>query len=308
MSINQVFIDESGRIRSGWRFAIFLSVFILLAAILGGVTASILHSVPAGFAPGSAEFLAVNGVVSLVPAVLVGWFCGKYLEALPFKALGASFTEGWLKHLILGIVIGAATLAIAVLMALISGGLSFQFNSEAGTSAIISTLAVSSLIFAVAAAFEEVFFRGYMLQTFARAGYAWLAIALTSAFFGSVHMGNPDAGIISTLNTIFAGVWFGIAYLKTRDLWFVLGLHLMWNWMQGAFFGIEVSGLKQIVTDPLLKEIDRGPVWLTGENYGIEGGIACTVAIVISITAIYFIPFLKPSDEMLELTSQNRER
>lgn len=308
MTINQFFIDESGRLRSGWRFAVFLSAFILFAAILGAVAASSSISLPASFAPGSAGFLAVNGFVSLVSALLIGWLCSKYLEGLPFRALGASFTGGWLKHLLLGIVIGAATLAAAVLITVLFGGLTFEFNGEAEASAIISTLAASFLIFTVAAAFEEAFFRGYMLQTFARAGYAWLAIALTSAFFGLVHMGNPDAGIISTLNTILAGVWFGIAYLKTRDLWFVLGLHLMWNWMQGAFFGIEVSGLKEIVAAPLLKEIDRGPVWLTGENYGIEGAIACTIAIIISIAAIYFLPFLKPSEEMLAFTSPHRER
>ena len=312
MAIDQllfaIFIDEFGRLRSGWRFAVFLCSFILTAAILGMAAMSILYALPIGFAPGSAAFLVVNGLVSLVPALLLGWLCGKYFEGLPFRALGAWFTEGWMKNWVLGIVIGAATLGIAVLVAMVLGGLSFEFNANAGASAIFSTLAVSFLVFTVAAAFEEALFRGYMLQTFTRAGFAWLAIALTSVFFGFVHLNNPDAGVISTLNTIFAGVWFGIAYLKTRDLWFVLGLHLMWNWMQGAFFGIEVSGLKNIVAAPLLKEIDRGPVWLTGENYGIEGGIACTFAILISIAVIYFIPFLKPSDEMLALTSRHQKR
>lgn len=310
MAINKllfaVFINDFGRLRSGWRFAVFLCSFILTAAILGAAAMSVLYSLPISFAPGSAGFLVVNGLVSLLPALLIGWLCGKYLEGLPFRALGAWFTKGWLKNLVLGIVIGAATLGSAVLIAMVFGGLSFEFNANAGASAIISTLAVSFVVFTVAAAFEEAFFRGYMLQTFTRAGFAWLAIALTSVFFGFVHFNNPDAGAISTLNTIFAGVWLGIAYLKTRDLWFVLGLHLMWNWMQGAFFGIEVSGLKEIVAAPLLKEIDRGPLWLTGENYGIEGGIACTIAISVSIAAIYFLPMLKPSEEMLELT--NREK
>jgi membrane protease YdiL (CAAX protease family) len=44
-------------------------------------------------------------------------------------------------------------------------------------------------------------------------------------FFGVIHLQNPNADVISTTNTILAGVWFGLAYLKTRDLWFVWGLH-----------------------------------------------------------------------------------
>ncbi len=39
-------------------------------------------------------------------------------------------------------------------------------------------------------------------------------------------------------------------------------------------------------------------------NYGIEGGIACTIAIIASTAIIYFLPILKPSEEMLALTSK----
>ena len=63
--------------------------------------------------------------------------------------------------------------------------------------------------------------------------------------------------------------------------------------MQGAFFGIEVSGLTNLVSAPLLKEIDGGPVWLTGETYGVEGGIVTTIAITVSTLAICFVPGLR---------------
>ncbi|MBK7802839.1 MAG: hypothetical protein IPJ55_09265 [Chloracidobacterium sp.] len=64
----------------------------------------------------------------------------------------------------------------------------------------------------------------------------------------------------------------------------------MWNFAQGSVFGIEVSGMNDLVTAPVLKEIDSGPLWLTGETYGIEGGIACTIAILASILAIKIVP------------------
>ena len=214
--------------------------------------------------------------------------CGKLLEKLPYKALGAAFTDGWLKHLLLGIIIGAVTLSFAVLIAFAVGGERFELKLDKGASAVAASLGISFVVFAVAAAFEEALFRGYLLQTFARSNLAWLAILLTSVFFGVVHIGNPNANLISTANTILAGIWFSVAYLRTRDLWFVWGLHLMWNWMQGSFFGIEVSGLTDITTNPLLREIDTGPTWLTGTTYGIEGGIACTIALVVSTIAIHF--------------------
>ena len=187
------------------------------------------------------------------------------------------------------------------------GGLKFELNS-AEINAVITSLLASFLIFGIASAFEEALFRGYILQTFARSGLAWLAILLTSVFFGAVHLGNPNANLISTANTILAGVWFSVAYLKTRDLWFVWGLHLMWNWMQGAFFGIEVSGLTGITATPFLKEADFGPSWLTGQTYGLEGGVICTIAIVISIAAIHFLPILEPDEELLAMTAGSKEQ
>lgn len=303
MDLNSILFNSAGRLRSGWRFAIFLAAFILFGGLFGGIAVAILSQSPDFYTPGSATFLTVNGILSLIPAIVIGWLCGKYLEGLPFRALGAAFTPGWLRNLIAGLLIGACSITLAVALAVVLGGLSFRFNSEHAGAAIASSFLVSLVVFIPAAAFEEAFFRGYMLQTFARAGLAWLAIGLTAIFFGIAHFGNENSGTISSINTAIAGIWFGVAYLKTRDLWFPFGLHLTWNWMQGAFFGVEVSGLTDIVAAPVLKEIDGGPAWLTGETYGIEGGIAATIALILSIVAIYFLPGLKPSDEMLAMTS-----
>lgn len=306
MNVSGLLFNHFGRLRSGWRFLIFLFSFILFAFIFEALSQPIAYSLRLNIREGKAVFLLLNGIFSLIPAIAIGWLCGKYLEGLPFRALGAAFTRGWLRDLAFGSLVGAATLILSVLIAMAFGDLTFRLNADSSTKAIIESLAISFVVFAVAAAFEEALFRGYMLQTFARANLAWLAIVLTSVFFCIVHLRNPDAGVISTVDTALAGVWLGIAYLKTRNLWFVWGLHLMWNWMQGSVFGIEVSGLTDISTVPLLKEIDRGPEWLTGATYGIEGGIASTAALIISTVAIYFLPVLKADDEMLAMTSSER--
>ncbi len=300
MKTRDIFLGEDGKLRSGLRFAIFTSLFAGAVAVLGVIAGALIYALPSP--PSTGTVFILNGLLGLVPAILIGWLCGKYLEGLPFRALGVWFTSGWLKHFVSGMLIGSATLVVAIGIASVFGNLDFSFTSV-DKSTILDTLIWSFVVFAIAAAFEEVLFRGYILQTFARSGLAWLAILLTSVFFGAVHLGNPNAGYLSSLNTALAGVWFGVAYLKTRDLWFVWGLHLMWNWMQGAVFGVEVSGLTEIVHSPLLKETDAGPSWLTGGDYGIEASIACSVTLIASTIAIHFAPFLKPTEEMLALTS-----
>lgn len=306
MNLQDIFFNQTERLRSGWRFAIFLFAFIFFGVIFGGAAGLVLSGLGIDFGSGSLLYILVSSSISLTLAVFLGWLFGKFFEDLPFRALGAWFTKNWLKDLVSGLIIGAVSIGLAILIAFAVGGLRFSFN-ETGTSAILLTLSVSFAVFAVAAAFEEAFFRGYILQTFARSNLAWLAIILTSLFFAAAHLQNSGANYISTINTGLAGIWFGVAYLKTRNLWFPFGIHLIWNWLQGAIFGIEVSGIRDLTTAPLFHEIDSGPAWLTGGEYGIEGGIACTAAIIFSTALIYFLPFLKPTDEMLALTSERWE-
>ena len=302
MDPSSILFDRFGMLRSGWRFAIFT----VSVVFVGGLTAALLYGVltalfPDG--PGGTILLTTNGIVSGAVALIVGWLCAKYLENLPFRSLGAALTRGWFSHFVVGLVVGGMTFAGAAVIGAASGGLSFRTNAEGSLPAIASTLLISFVIFFVAAAFEEALLRGYILQTFARSDLTIFAVILTSLIFATLHNANPGSTGLSWLNTFLAGIWLATAYLKTRDLWFPLGVHLAWNWVQGSVFGIEVSGLTEIIKSPLMKETDTGPAWLTGGVYGIEGGIACTVALILSVAAIWLLPVIKPDAELLAMTS-----
>lgn len=256
-----------------------------------------------GIRSGSAVFIGVNSLVSFIPALSIGWLCVRLLEGLPFRSLGAALSRGWLKNLGYGIVFGCGAMLINAAIAAAFGELSFRINEDGSVGSIAKTLVISLAVFGIAAAFEEALFRGYIFQTLLRSRHKAAAILLTSLAFAYVHNDNPSATTLSWANTFLAGIWFGIAYLKTRDLWFVFGLHWIWNWTQGAILGIEVSGLSELLSDPLLREVDGGPVWLTGGNYGLEGGLACTAALLITTVLIWFAPFLRSDEEMKAMTS-----
>ena len=272
-------------------------------AIATVAASAILVSLPIGFSENALMGRILGSLIGLGIVITLGWFCGKFIEGLPFRALGAWFTKFWFKDFSLGFLIGGVSVGFAVLIGVLFGDLSFKYNSEAGSAAIILTLAMAFVIFFFGAAFEEALVRGYIFQTLTRAKLAWLAILITSLFFAAGHLANPASNWFSSLNTALAGVWLGIAYLKTRTLWLAFGVHFSWNWVMGALLGIEVSGLTALAPAPLLTEIDSGPVWITGGDYGLEGGIACTIALIVSTAAIWFLPILKPSEEMIELTS-----
>jgi hypothetical protein len=164
---------------------------------------------------------------------------------------------------------------------------------------------MSALLFVFAALAEEALFRGYPLQTLTRAKLAWLAVFLTSVPFAAVHLNNPNVVKGFTfVNTALAGVWLAVAYLRTRSLWLPLGVHWAWNWALGSLFGLPVSGITTIAPNPLLHGTDLGPAWLTGGSYGIEGGLACTIALIVSTMFIWRMRLVSATPEMKELTSK----
>lgn len=306
MNFRDLFFNEFGRIKSGWRFAIFLLSFIFLSAVFVIGAIAILTNLPIGFTKESLAAFVVPFAITSVIAVFLGWLFGKFFEDLPFRALGVWFTKNWFKDLVTGSILGAVSIGIAALISYLFGGMRFEMNQNVGNTAILLTLGVTLLIFIFGAISEEVLFRGYLLQTMSRAKLAWIGIIITSFLFATGHNSNPGASAFSWINTFLAGIWLCIAYLKTRNLWFPFGIHLMWNWVQGAFLGINVSGLKELASAPLMRVTETGNAFIGGGDYGIEGGIACTIALIISTAMIWFLPIFKPTEEMLALTSEEK--
>lgn len=304
--MQNVFFNSHGRIRSGWRFTVFLLSFIVIASSLSIGFVTFLAMLPIGAGQNSLVTLVGSFSILSFCAIFLGWFYARFFEDLPFRSLGVWFTKYWFKNLILGLIIGAISICFAASIPLLFGAISFQFNSNAGRSPIILTLSVTLLIFIVGAIFEETLFRGYLLQTLSRAKLFGVGMLLTSVLFASVHNSNPNANLFSWFNTLLAGIWFCIAYLKTRDLWFPIGVHFAWNWVQGSILGINVSGLGDLATAPLMRSKDFGPVWLTGGSYGLEGGISCTLALILSCGLIWILPFIKPNEELLEMSSEEK--
>ena len=284
------FVDDNGHLRSGWRVAIFVVAFLICAqlgqVLILAALAPLTHKTAAELTNSGLNGAAGHAAI-LISALLIGWACGALFEELPFRALGCTPQRGWLRNLGIGSALGALSLLLAAALAMVTRGVHFTFDS-AGAGAISQTLAVSLLIFLFAAATEEMLFRGYPLQTLTRANLAWLGVLLTSLPFAAVHLANPNVVPGFTfVNTALAGVWLAIAYLRTRSLWLPFGLHWSWNWTQASLLGLPVSGINRIAPAPLLHAFNSGPDWLTGGAYGIEGGAACTVALLLSIIVVW---------------------
>lgn len=155
-----------------------------------------------------------------------------------------------------------------------------------------------AVIFTVAGFFEEVAFRGVVFRLLEEWLGSAAALLISSAFFGLLHGANPHATWFATLAiALEAGLLLGGAYMLTRSLWFATGLHLAWNWTQGALFGVAVSGTN---VASLLESRLVGPELWTGGAFGAEAsGVAlllCTAAgvamVVYAARRGQWIPFM----------------
>src|ERR1700682_2762854 len=305
MALSTLFLNDAGRLRSGWRLGVFVVAFVALLFLLS-TAARIVFVIEELLQTGSSHYLEniIFRLVFLSAAVFAGWICNYSLEGLPWRALGLSFHSGWCRDLLMGSLIGAASLTIAVLIAFVTGRMRFAFSEKEMLFAVGRALLSTAVLFIVAALAEEAAFRGYPLQTAIRAHLVAFGILITSVLpFAAVHLNNPSLNVLSFTNTALAGVLFAIAYLRTRSLWFPLGIHWAWNFAQGSIFGGPVSGLT--VTDhPLLHSFDKGPAWVTGGSYGLEGGVCCTIAILLATLFIWRTHLVSATPELKQLTSE----
>jgi membrane protease YdiL (CAAX protease family) len=309
MPLQQVFINSAGRLRSGWRLLIFAFFYVTLVFLLT-TAARVAYAIAIQIIPvaPSVKSYAENLIFRLIllaPALIGGFVCTRWLEGLPWRAMGLWLHSNWLRDFGVGSMIGVGSLALATGIATAGGGLTFTVSAPAAFLLVVKTLVFSAVLFTVAALAEEALFRGYPLQTMTRAGLVSLGVLITSLAFAGVHMGNPNLSQgLPYLNLVFAGVWLAIAYVKTRSLWFPIGIHWAWNWALGSVFGLPVSGITDLAPHPLLHGTDLGPAWLTGGGFGIEGGAACTITLVLSTVFIWRTRLVSASAEMKVLTSQ----
>ncbi len=111
---------------------------------------------------------------------------------------------------------------------------------------------------------------------------SWLAFILIAAIFGVAHLRNPEAGVWSTVSLILGDVLLFAAFIYTRRIWLVWGLHWGWNFFQDGVFGMPNSGVTELVS--WIQPVIQGPEWITGGRFGIETSyIAFFLSLVVGL-------------------------
>lgn len=289
--MKKIIFNAAGRVRAGWRMLLFFALFLALTPLAGSLVDSLVARHELGpFRTQLLFYAALIGATLMASALCLRW-----LDRYPFRSLGYQWREGGWREYLLGFGLASLMITGIVLLELPLGHLELRWSARSFAETVRG-MSAALLFFHVAATFEEILFRGYPLQTLLRDVRPEIAVSAPSLLFGLGHAGNPNASELGVFNTVLAGVWLSIAYMKTRRLWLPIGLHTGWNFTMGAVYGLTVSGLSERFGAPLFHAVQSGPGWFTGGDYGPEGGILTTGLLLGATLWLWRTPRIRPAD------------
>lgn len=210
-------------------------------------------------------------------------FC-RLIQKRPLRTLGF-YKGGIAKEYFVGLAIGFVAFSAAVLVCVISGAVELGGISPAFSPGVFLLFTVGFLIQGMA---EEVLCRGYFMISVARRYPIALGIIANSLIFAMLHLLNEGITALAFINLVLFGVFASIYFIRRCSIWGIGAFHSIWNLVQGNFYGIRVSGM-ETGCSVLHSEMVPGKELWNGGSFGLEGGLAVTVVLLVGIVILYLI-------------------
>jgi len=269
-----------------WSIAFIVLTFVLAGGLGFAGALLVEHSPTAAaawlMAAGPGAMLLQAGV-TLLSAAFWSWLIGYRVLGLTLRDLRYAGRDRGLPGFGFGMLAGALTAALALLISAVVGRA--EWVRDSGT--VLDYLTQSSktvIVLAPAALSEEVVFRGVPIVLLASTLGRGAGVIAVAVLFAFAHLANPNVTALGLGNIAMAGIFLGLAFYAPGGIWTAFGAHLGWNAML-ACLDAPVSGLPFRI--PLLDYNSGGPTWLTGGAFGPEGGLAATVALTAAIVVVH---------------------
>jgi len=272
---------DEPRLRAGWRLLIQTILMFILSIPIG--IAVFASATTLGLRLGNFLLNQIGELLIFTGSIFI---VRRLLDKRSISSLGLTLNIQILWDILIGIGITfvmMGTIFAAMLLLGWSKFESFAWQTESIFNVIANTVAFL-VIFIFVGWNEELLSRGYHLQTIASGTNLFWGVIISSSVFGLLHLGNPNATWVSAVGIFFAGLFLAYGYVRTKQLWLSIGLHIGWNFFEGVVFGFPVSGLDIY---PLTYIKITGPEIWTGGAFGPEAGLIVLPALVLGAALIY---------------------
>jgi membrane protease YdiL (CAAX protease family) len=259
-------------VRVAIHVAVYIALFIVSSMIFGWALASV-------------GYLVGIIATSVLAAGFANWLSLRIFEGRHLVDAGLWWNRASSTNLAFGLAGGAGSAAFVLLPPLL-------FREARLLSSNVDRPTIGSIVFllvllAAGVLGEELLFRGYAFQLLLRTAGPYATILPVGILFALLHGSNPNATWFGLANTAAFGILFGYAYLRSRDLWLPIGLHLGWNFTL-PLFGVNLSGLRMRMTGYEMSW-SAGALWSGGE-YGPEASLLTSAVVV----ALFFYLWKAP--------------
>ncbi len=289
--LTRVFIcRDERRLRAAWRLGLHGLLYLVLLGALGipALLLTLLFDPQALAADGMGALVQSLSLVSSLAAMLLAtWIARRFFDRRSIVSLGFRVDRRFAADILAGFAISALMMGAIFALEWAVGAIHWQGWAwqTVPAGAVATGLLAAFVFFLGVAVQEETFSRGYQLQNLADGlGLRW-ALLLSSLIFATLHLGNPNATWYSVLpGLLAAGYFLAFGWVRTRQLWLSIGLHLGWNLFEGTVFGFPVSGLQVF---QLIRQTTAGPTWFTGGAFGPEAGAVLLPALALGTLLIW---------------------
>ncbi len=280
--LKKIFISpDEPRLRAGWR--LLVQTFWLVVLMIGVMF-------PLAFVQGgtlTGMNVILGQVIQLFGFTLSVYLARRILDKRSFASLGLKLDRFVWRDVLAGIAITFVMMAFIFGVELALGWvqvaeLAWQVDP---LDVVAWQTALIFINFVLVGWNEELLSRGYHLQTLISGTNIFWGVLISSAVFGILHLGNPNATWVSAAGILLAGVFLAYGYLRTGQLWLPIGLHIGWNFFEGVVFGFPVSGLDVY---RLVRIETTGPALWTGAAFGPEAGLMIVPALGLGAGLIWF--------------------
>lgn len=270
------------RLRAGWRLVGQSALMVFLVALFACPTIIWIASNP------SAETLfLIDKILGIFTITASVFLARRLFDRRSITSLGLAIKPQVVLDITLGMLIAGIMMGFIYILEWAFGWLQFENFAWQVQPASQVALEVSIwlLLFVAIGWQEELLARGYWLQNLADGLSMFWGVLISSIFFSFGHLLNPNVSWNAVLGLVLAGLFLAYGYLRTRQLWLSIGLHIGWNFFEGTVFGFQVSGLTDM--PHLIRQTVQGPELVTGGLFGPEAGLVVLPAMALGILLIY---------------------
>jgi uncharacterized protein len=269
-------------IGQGWlRVLVFMVSFLLLTGI---TLFSILKFVLKQSAEITETTSAIAGntylfvIVVFLIGILVTFVFRRWIDRKSFLSMGLDVHDR-LHDAIAGLGLSVFIIGISSLFLQFSGYLKWTDIIYDPKNLFLSLGAIILIAF-----YEELIFRGYVLNNLMESMPKWLALGISSLLFMLVESFGPHAGFFSWINTLVMGLILGLNYIYTRNLLFSIFFHAGWLFIQGPLLGFTLNA-----NFPTLLQTELyGNENISGGANGLQGSLVLVVVSLLGLAVLYF--------------------